>query len=180
MPQPLLSAERLQSRIDELAAAVDRDYAGENLLVVCVLKGSYIFTADLSRRLTVPHEIDFIAVSSYGDSRTSSGKVEVTHDLRHNVEGRHLLIVEDIVDTGTTIRFLLDILRRRRPASIRIISLLKKEGVEEEDLPHVDYVGFKIPPVFVVGYGLDYAERYRHLPYVASLPSADEVERGEP
>lgn len=180
MLQPLLSAERLQSRIDELAAAVDRDYTGKNLLVVCVLKGSYIFTADLSRRLTVPHEIDFIAVSSYGDSRTSSGKVEVTQDLQHEVEGRHLLIVEDIVDTGTTIRFLLDVLRRRRPASIRIISLLKKEGVEEEGLPHVDYVGFKIPPVFVVGYGLDYAERYRHLPYVATLPGADEVERGEP
>jgi len=179
MPQPLLSAERLQSRIDELAAAVDRDYAGKNLMVVCVLKGSYIFTADLTRRLTIPHVIDFIAVSSYGDSTTSSGRVKVTQDIQQEVEGCDLLLVEDIVDTGTTIQFLLDILQERGAASIRVITLLKKEGVEEEDLPHIDYVGFTIPPVFVVGYGLDYAERYRHLPYVGSLPAADELDRGE-
>lgn len=179
MPQPLLSAERLQSRIDELAAAVDRDYAGKNLLVVCVLKGSYIFTADLTRRLTIPHVIDFIAVSSYGDSTTSSGRVKVTQDIQQEVEGYDLLLVEDIVDTGTTIQFLLDILQERGAASIRVITLLKKEGVEEEDLPHIDYVGFTIPPVFVVGYGLDYAEHYRHLPYVGSLPAADELDRGE-
>lgn len=169
MPQPLLSVERLQARIDELAADLDRDYAGENLLVVCVLKGSYIFTADLTRRLTIPHEIDFVAVSSYGDGTKSSGKVKITKDLQHDVSGRHLLLVEDIVDTGNTVRFLLKTLNRRGPASIRIISLLKKEGDEEKDQPHVDYVGFTVPPVFVVGYGLDYAEQYRHLPYVAAL-----------
>ncbi len=167
-PQPLLTADRLQARIDELAADVDSDYAGENLLVVCVLKGSYIFMADLTRRLTVPHEIDFIAVSSYGDGTTSSGEVKITQDLQPDIRGRHLLLVEDIVDTGTTLRFLLETLKERAPASIKIIALLKKEGVEE-DLPPVDYLGFTIPPVFVVGYGLDYAERFRHLPYVATL-----------
>jgi len=176
MPQPLLSTERLQSRIDELAAAVDRDFAGKNLLVVGVLKGSYIFTADLTRRLTVPHEIDFIAVSSYGDSKTSSGKVRITQDIQHDVKGRDILLVEDIVETGTTIRFLLEILEERGAATIGIITLLIKVGVEDEDLPNIDYIGFRIPPVFVVGYGLDYAERYRHLPYVASLPATDEFD----
>ena len=179
MPQPLLSAERLQSRIDEMAAAVDRDYAEKDLLVVCVLKGSYIFMADLTRRLTVPHEIDFIAVSSYGDGTTSSGRVVVTQDLQHKVEACNILLVEDIVDTGTTIRFLLDDLYKRKAASVRIITLLKKEGVEERDLPHVDYTGFTIPPVYVVGYGLDYAERFRHLPYVAYLPDIEGLDRGE-
>jgi len=173
-PQPLLSAERLQSRIDELAAAVDTDYAGENLLVVCVLKGSYIFTADLTRRLTIPHEIDFIAVSSYGDETTSSGNVVVTQDLQRDIRDRHVLLVEDIVDTGATIRFLVATCEERGAASVRIISLLMKEGTDEENLPPVAYLGFRIPPVFVVGYGLDYAERFRHLPYVATLSGLPE------
>lgn len=173
-PQPLLSAERLQSRIDELAAAVDSDYADENLLVVCVLKGSYIFTADLTRRLTIPHEIDFIAVSSYGDGTTSSGEVKVTQDLQSDIRGRHVLLVEDIVDTGATIRFLVAACEEREAASVRIISLLKKKSTDEEDLPEIDYLGFTIPPVFVVGYGLDYAERFRHLPYVATLSGLPE------
>lgn len=177
-PQPLLSAEKLQSRIDELAAAVDSDYAGENLLVVCVLKGSYIFTADLTRRLTIPHEIDFIAVSSYGDGTTSSGEVKVTQDLQSDIRGRHVLLVEDIVDTGATIRFLVAACEERGAASVRIISLLKKKSADEEDLPEIDYLGFTIPPVFVVGYGLDYAEQFRHLPYVAilsGLPESGEI-----
>lgn len=156
---------------------MDSDYAGENLLVVCVLKGSYIFTADLTRRLAVPHEIDFIAVSSYGDGTSSSGEVTITQDLQQDIEGRHLLLVEDIVDTGTTLRFLLETLKERQPASVRIIALLKKEGVDEEDLPPVDYLGFTIPPVFVVGYGLDYAERFRHLPYVATLSGLPDSDR---
>ncbi|MFC1545286.1 hypoxanthine phosphoribosyltransferase [Gemmatimonadota bacterium] len=170
----MLSAERLQSRIDELAAAVDTDYAGENLLVVCVLKGSYIFTADLTRRLTIPHEIDFIAVSSYGDGVTSSGNVVVTQDLQRDIRDRHVLLVEDIVDTGATIRFLVTTCQERGAASVRIISLLMKEGTDEENLPDVEYLGFTIPPVFVVGYGLDYAERFRHLPYVATLSGLQE------
>lgn len=153
---------------------MDTDYAGENLLVVCVLKGSYIFTADLTRRLTIPHEIDFIAVSSYGDGTTSSGNVVVTQDLQLDIRDRHVLLVEDIVDTGATIRFLVATCEERGAASVRIISLLMKEGTDEENLPEVQYLGFRIPPVFVVGYGLDYAERFRHLPYVATLSGLPE------
>ncbi len=153
---------------------MDTDYAGENLLVVCVLKGSYIFTADLTRRLTIPHEIDFIAVSSYGDETTSSGNVVVTQDLQLDIRDRHVLLVEDIVDTGATIRFLVATCEERGAASVRIISLLMKEGTDEENLPEVQYLGFRIPPVFVVGYGLDYAERFRHLPYVATLSGLPE------
>ena len=143
-------------------------------MVVCILKGSYIFTADLTRRLTIPHEIDFMAVSSYGDRTTSSGTITVSKDLHHDIRGRHVLLVEDIVDTGTTLRFLVDTLGERGPASIGIITLLKKEGAAAEDLPPVDYVGFTVPPVFVVGYGLDYAEQYRYLPYIAVLTGAGE------
>jgi hypoxanthine phosphoribosyltransferase len=176
MPQPLLSAERIQARLDELAAAVDRDYRGRDPLIVCILKGSFIFTADLTRRLTVRHEIDFMAVSSYGSGTTSSGEVRVTQDLHHEVSGKHLLLVEDIVDTGTTLRFLYEELQGRGPASIATMTLLKKEGAEPEGIPPVDYVGFTVPPVFVVGYGLDYAERYRHLPYVGTLTVQDEAQ----
>ena len=153
---------------------MDNDYAGENLLVVCVLKGSYIFTADLTRRLTTPHEIDFIAVSSYGDGTTSSGEVTVTQELHRDIRDRHVLLVEDIVDTGNTIRFLVAHCTERGAASVRIISLLMKEGADIGDLPEVEYLGFRIPPVFVVGYGLDYAEQFRHLPYVATLSGLPE------
>ena len=176
MPQPLLSAERLQTRIDELAAQVDRDYRGKPLLVVCILKGSYIFTADLTRRLTIPHEIDFMAVASYAGGTVSSGQPTITKDLHHDVQDKHLLLVEDIIDTGNTVRFLTEELDERGPASIAVMSLLKKEGADEEDLPPLDYLGFTIPPVFVVGYGLDYGERYRHLPYVATLSGVPEVD----
>ncbi|MFO7768863.1 MAG: hypoxanthine phosphoribosyltransferase [bacterium] len=176
MPQPLLSAERLQTRIDELAAQVDRDYRGKTLLVVCILKGSYIFTADLTRRLTIPHEIDFMAVSSYEGGTESTGRVTITKDLHHDVRDKHLLLVEDIIDTGSTVRFLTEELEERGPASIAVMSLLKKEGRGEESPPALEYLGFTIPPVFVVGYGLDYAERYRHLPYVATLSGVPEVD----
>ena len=174
MPQQILSADRVQSRIGELAADLDRDFAGRDPLVVCILKGSFIFTADLTRRLTIPHEIDFMAVSSYGDKTTSSGKVSVAQDLHHDITGRHVLLVEDIIDTGTTLRFLIGELRGRGPASLAIITLLKKDGADMEGLPPVDYIGFRVPPVFVVGYGLDYAEQYRHLPYIAVLSGAEE------
>jgi hypoxanthine phosphoribosyltransferase len=183
MPQPLLSAERVQARIDELAADLNRDFAQKDPLIVCILKGSYIFTADLSRRLTIPHEIDFMATSSYADGTTSSGEVQLTKDLSYEISGRHVLLVEDIVDTGNTLRFLIETLQKREPESISIITLLKKKGVDEANLPNVDYVGFTVPPVFVVGYGLDYAEQYRHLPYVAVLSGVPEPGReaeGEP
>jgi len=143
-----------------------------------VLKGSYIFTADLTRRLTIPHEIDFIAVSSYAGGTESTGEVRITQDLGNEVAGRHLLLVEDIIDTGLTIRFLADELAARGADSVRIITLLRKQGVDEEELPPVSYVGFTVPPVFVVGYGLDYAEKYRHLPYVATLSGLPEDDPG--
>jgi len=143
-----------------------------------VLKGSYIFTADLTRRLTIPHEIDFIAVSSYEGGTESSGRVTITQDLSNEIEGRHLLLVEDIIDTGTTIRFLAAELVDRGATSVEIITLLHKEGQDEGELPPISYVGFTIPPVFVVGYGLDYAEKYRHLPYVATLSGLPEDDPG--
>ncbi len=174
MPQPLLSAERVQARIDELAADLNRDFAEKDPLIVCILKGSYIFTADLSRRLTIGHEIDFMAASSYGSGTTSSGEVQLTKDLHNEIDGRHVLLVEDIVDTGNTLRFLIKTLQERNPESISVITLLKKERADEANLPHVDYVGFTVPPLFVVGYGLDYAEQYRHLPYVAALAGVPE------
>jgi len=145
------------------------------------LKGSYIFTADLTRHLRIPHEIDFMAVSSYGEGTISSGEVALTQDLARDIRGRHVLLVEDIVDTGTTVRFLREILAERGPASLAVIALLKKKLPDGPPAPAVEYVGFSVPPVFVVGYGLDYAERYRHLPYVGALeqPPPPETERDD-
>jgi hypoxanthine phosphoribosyltransferase len=176
IPQPLLSSERLQSRIAELAAQLDRDYAGKDLVLVCILKGSYIFTADLTRNLRIPHEIDFMAVSSYREGTVSSGEVTLTKDLARDIRGRHVLLVEDIVDTGTTVRFLRRILAERGPASLAVVALLKKKLPDGLPAAAVEYVGFSVPPVFVVGYGLDYAERYRHLPYVGALEKAPSPE----
>jgi hypoxanthine phosphoribosyltransferase len=150
-------------------------------VVVCILKGSYIFTADLTRRLNIPHEIDFMAVSSYGNTTVSSGEVTLTQDLARDITGRHVLLVEDIVDTGTTVKYLREELGCRGPASLAVITLLKKKLADESGMPAVEYVGFTVPPVFVVGYGLDYAERYRHLPYVGVLdtPPPAEPERDD-
>jgi hypoxanthine phosphoribosyltransferase len=167
----LIEEERLQSRIRELGAELSMDYAGRELLLVGVLKGAVFFMADLMRSLTVPCEIDFMAISSYGASTDSSGVVRILKDLDINIEGRHVLVVEDIIDSGLTLSYLLRNLESREPASLEICALLTKPTRREIDVP-VRYVGFEIPNKFVIGYGLDYAERYRNLPYVGVLHPA--------
>jgi hypoxanthine phosphoribosyltransferase len=164
----LIPEERLQQRICELGAQISRDYAGQDLLLLAVLKGSVLFLSDLMRCITVPHSIDFMATSSYGASTESSGVVRILKDLDEPIEGRNVLIVEDIIDTGHTLSYLLRMLRARTPKTIRICTLLNKPGRREVDVP-VDYIGFDIPNEFVLGYGLDYAELYRNLPYIAVL-----------
>ncbi len=158
----------IRKRIRELGEIINREYAHKDLLLVSVLKGSIIFMADLIRSIAVPHEIDFMATSSYGSGVSSSGVVRILKDLNTSIEGRNVILVEDIIDSGHTLSYLLRILQERRPASLRIMTLLDKPERREVDI-HVDWVGFSIPNEFVVGYGLDYAESYRNLPYVAVL-----------
>ena len=164
----LIARDALQERIVELGARLSEDYEGLNPLLICVLKGGYMFLADLTRSLTIRHGIDFMAVSSYGGATESSGVVRILKDLDTDITGRHILIVEDIIDTGHTLAYLLDNLRVRQPASLRICTLLSKPSRREIDL-HVDYVGFEIPNEFVIGYGLDYAENYRNLDFIGVL-----------
>jgi hypoxanthine phosphoribosyltransferase len=165
----LIDPQTLQNRIGELADAIRRDYDGESdLVLLAVLKGAFVFLADLSRRLEFHHSVDFMAVSSYGEGTQTSGVVRIIMDLERNIQGRHVLIVEDIIDTGNTLAYLRRILEERGPASLRICALLDKASRRTVDVP-VDYVGFEIPDVFVVGYGLDFAERYRNLPYIGVL-----------
>jgi len=164
----LIPADELQAKIRELAEAVNRDYEGLNPLVICVLKGAFIFMADLVKHLTIPLEIDFMAVSSYGASTRSSGEVKILKDLDLPVDGRHVLIVEDVVDSGLTLSYLIDVLERRNALSVRVVALLDKPARRTVEL-EPDYKGFTIPDVFVVGYGLDYAEKYRNLPFVGVL-----------
>ena len=167
----LISADELQARIRELGRELSADYAGRELLLVGVLKGAVFFMADLMRHLKVPCEIDFMAISSYGDSTDSSGVVRILKDLDINIEGRHVLVVEDIIDSGLTLSYLIRNLEAREPASLEICALLTKPDRREIDVP-VRYVGFEIPNRFVIGYGLDFAERYRNLPYVGVLDPA--------
>jgi hypoxanthine phosphoribosyltransferase len=164
----LFTAEQIETRLDELAAELDREYAGRELLLIGVLKGAVFLMADLVRRLTVPSAMDFMAVSSYGSATTSSGVVRILKDLDSEIEGKHVLVVEDIVDTGLTLDYLLKNLRSRRPASVEVVTLLTKPSRRQVDLP-VRYVGFEVPDVFVVGYGLDYAEHYRGLEHIVTL-----------
>ncbi|HJW76220.1 MAG TPA: hypoxanthine phosphoribosyltransferase [Thermoleophilia bacterium] len=164
----LVSREELQARVAELGARISVDYEGEELVLVGVLKGAVFFMADLARRITVPVALDFMAVSSYGSSTDSSGVVRILKDLDTTIEGRHVLVVEDIIDSGLTLSYLMKNLRSRRPASLEICALLTKPSRRRVDIG-CRYVGFEIPDVFVVGYGLDLAERYRTLEYVASL-----------
>jgi hypoxanthine phosphoribosyltransferase len=164
----LISEEDIQRRIRELAAEISRDYEGKTVTLVGVLKGAFIFLADLSRHLTMRRTIEFMAVSSYGTRTTHSGAVRVIMDLRQSIEGKHVLVVEDIVDTGLTLHYLLELLSTREPASIRTCALVRKKDRHEVDI-EVDYVGFDIPDVWIVGYGLDYAEDYRALSYIGVL-----------
>jgi hypoxanthine phosphoribosyltransferase len=164
----LISQEELQQRVRQLGAQISADYRDLNPLLLCVLKGGYLFLADLTRALSIRHGIDFMAISSYGNSTESSGVVRILKDLDTDITGRHVLIVEDIIDTGFTLAYLLDNLRVRQPASLSICSLLTKPARRQVDLI-VDYAGFEVPDEFVVGYGLDYGEDYRNLPFVGVL-----------
>ena len=165
----LISKESLQSRIAEMGVAITRDYAGQNLLLVCVLKGGVMFLTDLMRNITIPHSIDFMAVSSYGTGvRASSGIVRILMDLSADIKDRNVLIVEDIIDTGHTLEYILRLLRARNPASLRVCCLLDKPTRREVPIP-VDYLGFSIPDKYVFGYGLDLDEFYRELPLIATL-----------
>lgn len=165
----LIDEETLQARIRDLATQIEEDYRDvDNLLLICVLKGAFIFLADLSRALRRQHQLDFMGVSSYGAGTESSGAVQILLDLKQDVAGKHLLIVEDIIDSGRTLDYMRRNLMARSPASMRIVTLLDKPERREVDVP-VDYIGFDIPNEFVVGYGLDFGEIYRNLPFIAIL-----------
>jgi hypoxanthine phosphoribosyltransferase len=164
----LIDEDALSSRVAELGVEVSADYQGRDLLLIGVLKGAVFFMADLMRHITVPCEVDFMAISSYGDSTDSSGIVRILKDLDINIEGRDVLVVEDIIDSGLTLSYLMRNLESREPASLEVCALMTKPDRREIDVP-VRYIGFEIPNRFVVGYGLDFGERYRNLPYVAVL-----------
>ena len=164
----LFSEEELDRRVSELAEQINRDYADKEILLVSVLRGSFIFMADLARKITRPCRIDFMSVSSYGKGTSSSGQVQITKDLSEDISGLHVIVVEDILDSGNTLSYLLRILEQRHPASIRLCTLLDKPERRKVEVA-VHYSGFTIPDAFVVGYGLDYAERYRNLPYIGIL-----------
>lgn len=164
----LVSEEQLRQRNQELADEISAAYAGIDPLLIAVLKGSVVFLTDLMRSMSVPHAIDFMATSSYGAATESSGVVRILKDLDEPIEGQHVLIVEDIIDSGHTLDYLRGLLLARNPASLRIVSLLSKPSRREVDVP-VDWIGFEIPDKFVVGYGLDYDERYRDLPFIGVL-----------
>jgi hypoxanthine phosphoribosyltransferase len=173
LPVVLISEEEIQTRVTELAAQISEDYAETpDLVLIGVLKGSFIFLADLSRRMTIPRTIEFIAVSSYGSKSKSSGAVRLVMDVRGSIEGKHVLIVEDIVDTGHTLKYLIGILKSHRPASIRAAALVRKAESAEVEVD-VDYLGFDIGNEWVVGYGLDYAEKHRTLPYIGVVTPDD-------
>jgi len=172
-PEVMIAEADIARRVDELAADISRDYSDKgSLVLVGVLKGSFIFLADLARRLTIPRTIEFIAVSSYGSGSKHSGAVRLVMDVRGNIEGRHVLIVEDIVDTGHTLKYLIGMMKSHRPASVRSCALLHKADRAEVEVA-LDYVGFSIPDEWVVGYGLDYAERDRTLPYIGIVHPDD-------
>lgn len=166
--QVLISEQEIRSRVKELAQRISADYAGKDLVLVCILKGGVAFLADLMRELSIPHAIDFMAISSYGDSTESSGVVRILKDLDENIDGKHVLIVEDIIDTGRTLSYIIRNLSTRRPASVAICTLLSKPARREVEIP-LKYVGFEVPNEFVVGYGLDFAEHYRNLRFVGVL-----------
>jgi len=164
----LLSEEELAGRIAELGAQITEDYAGKEILMIGVLRGAVLFMADLARAIKIPVAIDFMAVSSYGAGTSSSGVVRILKDLDENVEGKHVLVVEDIIDSGLTLNYLMDNLKSRKPASIQICTLLNKPDRRKVDVD-IAYNGFTIPDYFVIGYGLDYAEKYRNLPFIGIL-----------
>ena len=164
----LYSREAVQKRVAEIAAQIQSDHQGKELVLVGVLKGAFMFVADLARHIDLPLSIDFVGLSSYGEATESSGVVKITSDLTKPIEGKHVVIVEDIIDTGLTMRYLLDNLATRRPASVKICTLLQKPSRSRTRIP-IDYLGFTVPDLFVVGSGLDAGERYRNLPFIGVL-----------
>ena len=167
----LFTEQELKDRVAEIAAQIDKDYAGKEPMLISVLRGSFIFMADLVRSITLPCTVDFMAVSSYGSGTTSSGQVKITKDLSESIEGRDIIVVEDILDSGNTLSYLFQLLQARHPASVRLCTLLDKPSRRTKDVT-ADYTGFTVDDLFVVGYGLDYAEKYRNLPYIGILKPA--------
>jgi hypoxanthine phosphoribosyltransferase len=175
----LISTEEITKRIGELGAEISRDYAGRNPLLISVLKGACLFLSDLMRAADIPLNVEFIAISSYGAEMRTSGEVRILKDLDVAIEGRHILVVEDIVDTGLTLSYLLANLKSRGAESVKLAALLDKYERREKEVA-IDYLGFQIPDKFVVGYGLDFAERYRNLPFIAVLKNPQEAQMGLP
>ena len=166
--EPMFTADRIARRVKELGTQIERDYEGKELVLLGVLKGSYIFISDLARAIDLPLSIDFIGLSSYGEATESSGVVKITSDLTRPIERKHVVIVEDIVDTGLTMRYLLDNMATRRPASVKLCTLLHKPSRVRTRIP-IDYLGFEIEDRFVVGYGLDANDKYRNVPFIGVL-----------
>lgn len=161
----LISEEKVEKKIQELAEQITRDYEGKQVHLICVLKGSIFFTCELAKRIPLPVTLDFMSVSSYGNATESSGRVRIVKDLDESIENKDVIVIEDIIDSGRTLSYLMDMLSARKPASLKLCTLLDKPERRVTDVS-VDYIGFEIPDKFVVGYGLDYGQRYRNLPYI--------------
>ena len=168
----MIPEEVVDAKIRELAEKISKDYEGKQVHLVCILKGSVFFTCELAKRITVPVSMDFMSVSSYGDGTKSSGVVRIAKDLDETLEGKDVLVIEDIIDSGRTLSYLLEVLSKRNPASMKLCTLLDKPDRRTHEV-HVDYVGFNIPDEFVVGYGLDYAQKYRNLPYIGVVEGVE-------
>lgn len=164
----LISEKDVEKRIAELAAQITKDYEGKQVHLVCVLKGSIFFTCELAKRIPLPVTLDFMSVSSYGNRKESSGRAKIVKDLDEDIEGKEVIIIEDIIDSGRTLSYLMDMLKARKPASLKLCTLLDKPDRRVTDVS-VDYIGFEIPDKFVVGYGLDFAQKYRNLPYIGVI-----------
>lgn len=164
----LISEQEVEKRIQELADQITRDYAGKEVHLICVLKGSIFFTCELAKRIPLPVTFDFMSVSSYGNEMVSSGRVKIVKDLDEAIEGKNVIVIEDIIDSGRTLSYLMDLLKVRKPESLRLCTLLDKPERRVTDVS-VDYTGFEIPDKFVIGYGLDYAQKYRNLPYIGVI-----------
>ena len=168
----MIPEEEVDAKIRELAEKISKDYEGKQVRLVCILKGSVFFTCELAKRITVPVSMDFMSVSSYGDGTKSSGVVRIAKDLDETLEGKDVLVIEDIIDSGRTLSYLLEVLSKRNPASMKLCTLLDKPDRRTHEV-YVDYVGFNIPDEFVVGYGLDYAQKYRNLPYIGVVEGVE-------
>ncbi len=170
----MLSEEEVTSKIKELGEQISRDYAGKEIHLICILKGGVFFACELAKRISIPVSLDFMQVSSYGDATVSSGIVRIKKDLDETLEGKEVLIVEDIIDSGKTLHYLMPVLEQRNPASLRLCALLSKPDRREEEVT-INYLGFEIPDEFVVGYGLDYAQKYRNLPFIGVVEQDEEA-----